>query len=156
MRSVSTSSTTIPGFRAKLGITGQAGGAIGQFQSGRDGVSQGMLRVREGAGGAGQVGGRPGDVWFRLVNTFLSTNPFGGLALVVVAVAGEAVAVWAEQDAIFVEAAFQTRVWIIVVPGMERTDGTQGVEFVVNKFQDFRVSFTGIAEQFSDFQVWET
>jgi len=90
------------------------------------------------------------------VNALLAANPFGGLALVVVAVAGETVAVWAEQDAILVEAAFQAGSGIIVIFGMEGADGAQGVQFVVDKFQDFGVSFPGIAEQFTDFQVRET
>ena len=142
-----------PGLGANLGIAGQAGGAIGECQPGGDGVSQGMPRGSKGAGGAGKVGWCSRNIRFRLVDTFLAADPFGGLALVVVAVGGETVAVWAEQDAVLVEAAFQASKGIIVIPGMKRADGAQGVEFVVDKFQDFGVTFASVAEQFTDVQV---
>jgi len=135
-----------PGFGAELGIAGQTGGAIRQVQASGDGISQGMLGAGKGASGSREVGGSAGDIRFRLVNALLAANPFCRLALVVVAVAGKAVAVWAEQDAIFIKAAFQASSGIVILPGMAGADSAQGVEFFVGKFQDFWAAFSSVAE----------
>ena len=145
-----------PGFGAELGIASQPGGAIGQVQARRDRISQGVLRPGKGTSGAGEIGRRAGDVWLGLVNALLATHPFCCLALVIVTVTGKAVAVGAEQDAILVKAAYQASVGILVILGMERTDGAQGMQFVVDKFQDFGAAFPSVAEQFPNFQVRET
>jgi len=143
----------MPGFGTDLGIAGEAGGTIGEGQTGGKGKPEGVFGKGKRAGGTGKIGRSPGDVRSGLVEAFLAANPFGGLALVVVAVAEQVVTVGAEGDTIFVKAAFQTGIGLVIAIGMANTDGAQGVQFVVDKLEDFGIPFTGITEQFADFEV---
>lgn len=50
-------------------------------------------------------------------------NPFGGVALIVMAIAGQAVAEWAKGDAVFIVAAFETDERCVITGGMTQADG---------------------------------
>ena len=95
---------------------------------------------------------RAGNVRSGLVNAFLPANPFGGLALVIVAIAGKPVTVRAEGNAVFVEAALETSEGLVVSLGMADADGAQGPEVLVDEFQDFIVPFTRVTEQLTDLE----
>ena len=67
-----------------------------------------MVVISKGTGGARGMSRRAGNVRSGLVNAFLPANPFGGLTLVIVAIAGKPVTVRAEGNAVFVEAALES------------------------------------------------
>lgn len=97
-----------PGIGADGQVTGQADRAIREGQAGGDGSAKWMSRIGKGTGVVrGLLCGGNLNIGFRLVETFLSADPFGGLVLVVVAIAGQTVAEWAEGDAVVVIAALQ-------------------------------------------------
>ena len=85
-------------------------------------------------------------VWFGMRHALLTTDPLAGLALVVVTVEGEQITMWAERSALRIIAAFQTSERVFVTLVVADTDGTQGVEMVVDKAQNLVKAFTRIAE----------
>lgn len=146
----------IPGIRADLGIAGQADATIREGQANGGGVAEGLVR---GGKRAGQVRWLPvglvrsEQIRSRLVSAFLSANPFGGLALVVVAIGRKAVAMWAERIAEGVVAALETGKGIIIRIMVADANGTQGMQIRVSKGQDIVKTFTGIAEEFADLEI---
>jgi hypothetical protein len=92
-----------------------------------------MSGIGEGAGGVRDCGGCAGNVGIGLVGAFEATNPFGGMALVVMAIAGQAVAVRAKRDSVAVVPALETGERNIIAFGMAQTDGTQSVEILVDE-----------------------
>ncbi len=115
-----------------------------------------MLQVGEGAGGTRKSRCSTGNIGIGLVSAFETTDPFGGMPLVVMAIAGQPVPMWAEWDAVLVIAARQTSERQVISFGMAQTDGAQGLEIVVNKLQDFIVAFARIAKQFPNFERGKT
>jgi len=96
------------------------------------------------------------NIRFGLVGTFLATNPFGTLSLIIMSVAGEAIAVRAERDTVLVKAAFETGLRLVIVFGVAHADGAEGVQVVIDKLQDFFMTFARIAEQFTDLECGKT
>ena len=83
-----------------------------------------MIRVGEGADCVRTQRFCAGDIRIGLVGAFETTNPFGGVTLIIMAVAGEAVAVRTERDAVLVIAALETSERQLIPLGMAQTDGT--------------------------------
>lgn len=125
--------TQSPGIGTDLHVARQADGTIGQGKSGGQGESQGMGRIGEGAGGVRDCGCCAGDVGIGLVGAFETADPFGGVALVVMAIAGKAVAVWAKRDSVAVVPALETGERDIVAFGMAQTDGAQSLQILVDE-----------------------
>jgi len=75
--------------------------------------------------------------------------------LVVVAVAGHAVAKRAEWVAVLVVAAFQAGQGLVVSLGMHEPDGAQGMQILVNICEHTLMPFPGIAEHFTDGEFGE-
>ena len=133
-----------PGVGANLHVAGQADRAIREGQTGGDGSAERMSRIGEGAGSVrGLCCGGNLDIRFRLVNTLLSADPFGGSVLVVVAVAREAVADRAEGDAVLVVATLQTGQGLIVTFGMPEADGAQSMQVGIDVGEDDIIAFPG-------------
>ncbi len=91
-----------------------------------------------------------------LVDTFLATNPFEALALIIMSVAGEKIAVGTERDTVLVKAALETGLRLVIVFGVAHADGAEGVQVVIDKLQDFFMTFARIAEQFTDLECGKT
>ena len=125
--------TQSPGIRTNLHVTRQADGTIGQGESGGQGKPQGMGRIGEGAGRVRDCGCCAGDVGIGLVGAFETADPFGGVALVVMAIAGQAVAVWAKRDSVAVISALETSERVIIAFGMAQTDGAQSLQILVDE-----------------------
>jgi hypothetical protein len=68
-----------------------------------------------------------------LVGTFEATEPFGGVALVVMAIAGKAVAMWAKWDSVAVVPALETGERDIIAFGMAQMDGAQSLQILVDE-----------------------
>ncbi len=77
----------------------------------------------EGAGGTRKSRCRAGDIGIGLVNAFETTDPFGGMPLVVMAIAGQPVAVRAEWDAVLVIATLETSEGLVIAFGVAQTNG---------------------------------
>lgn len=92
----------------------------------------------------------------RLMGTFLAANPFGGVTLVIMSVAGEAVPMRAERDAVLIEAALETGERQIIAIGVAQTDGAQSMQIVIDKLQDFFMAFARITEHFTDLEGGKT
>ena len=103
------------------------GGVFGKCEADRSDIPQRMSRIVERANraqrrirGCGKLG--EGDVRRGLVRALLAANPFGDLALVIVTVAGQAIAVGTERGAVIVETALQTSLWIVIALRMAQAD----------------------------------
>ncbi len=99
------------------------------------------------------------NIRFGLVGTFLATNPFGTLSLIIMSVAGEAIAVRAERDTVLVKAALEAGMRLVIALGVTNPNGAQGVQgvqIVIDKLQDFFMTFARIAEQFTDLECGKT
>lgn len=133
--------TQPPGIGTDLHVTRQADGTIGQGESGGQGKPQGMSRISEGAGSVRNRGlPRPraaglgtGNIGIELVGTFETADPFGCMALIIMAIAGKAVAVWTKRDSIAVVPALETDEHVIIAFGMAQPDGAQSLQILVDE-----------------------
>ena len=91
----------------------------------------------------------------RLVQTLLTAGPLCSLALVVVTIAGHAVAQRAERDAVLVVAALQAGQGLVVALGMHEPDGAQSMQILVNISEHALMPFPGVAEHFTDGEFGE-
>ena len=145
--------TQLPGIGTDLQVTRQADRTIGQGESGSQGESQGMSGIGEGAGGVRDCGGCCRDVGITLVGTFETADPFGGVALVVMAIAGQAVAVRTKRDSVAIVPALETGERVIIAFGVAQTDGTQSLQILVDEAQDLIIAFARIAKQFANLEA---
>ena len=99
---------------------------------------------------------REEDIGSSLVGALLTAGPFCNLALVIVAVAGQTIAVWTEWDAILIETALQTGLRILITLRMAQADGAQGVQLVIHVTQHVFDAFGGVAQHFPNLKRWET
>jgi len=125
--------TQLPGIGTDLHVTRQADGTIRQGESGSQGEPQGMGGIGKRAGSVRDCGCCAGDVGIGLVGAFETADPFGGMALVIMAIAGQAVAVWAKRDSVAVVPALETGERVIIAFGMAQTDGAQGLQILVDE-----------------------
>jgi hypothetical protein len=110
----------------------------------------------EGASGTRESEGCAGDIRIGLVGALETTDPLGGMTLVVMTVAGQAVAVWTKRDAVFVIAALETGQGLVIPFGMSQTNGAQGVQINMHIFEDLIKTFARIAEHFANAEVRKT
>ena len=92
-----------------------------------------MFPIGERAGLTRIMRRSAGDIRFRLMSTFLATNPFGTLALIIMSVAGETIAVGTERDTVLIKAALETGLRLVIVFGVAHADGAEGVQVVIDK-----------------------
>lgn len=92
-----------------------------------------MSGIGEGASGMRDCGCCAGNVGIGLVGTFKTADPFGGMALVIMAIAGQAVAVRAKRDSVAVVATLETGERDIIAFGMAQTDGAQSLQILVDE-----------------------
>ena len=83
-----------------------------------------MFVIGERAGVARIMRRSAGDIRFGLMSTFLATNPFGTLALIIMSVAGESISMRAEGDAVLVKAALEAGVRLIIALGVTDPNST--------------------------------
>lgn len=100
--------------------------------------------------------GAAGDIRFRLVHTFLATNPFGTLALVIMSVAGEAISMRAELDPVLVKATLEAGVRLIISIGVTDPNSAQSMKIMIDKLQNFFMTFARITKQLANFERGET
>ncbi len=150
------SKTQVPGWGADLQITSQADRAIWQSQGCGQAEAQRSLGVLVRTADGSRIAVRRTEIGWGTPGARLAANPFGLVALVVVAVAVQAVAMGTERGAVFIEAAPQTGERIIIPGVMAQLDGAQGFEILVDEGQDLRIAFSSIAQHFADGERGET
>ena len=72
--------------------------------------------------------------------------------MVIMAVSGQQITVWAKRSPVAFVAAFEAGHGHIIPVSMSNADGAQSMEVVVDKLQDFFEAFTRIAKQLANFQ----
>jgi hypothetical protein len=72
------------------------------------------------------------------------------------AVAEQAIPQGAQGMALVIVAAFETGEGCVIALGVEQADGAQGFQVIMDIAQDVLIAFTGIPQQFTDGQSWET
>ena len=92
-----------------------------------------MGRIGKGANGVGNRGLRARNIGIALVCTFETAYPFGGMTLVVMAIAGKTVAVWTKRASVAVIPALETGERNIIAFGMAQTDGAQSLQILVDE-----------------------
>jgi hypothetical protein len=99
-----------------------------------------------------------------LVDTFfpqehrddVAANPFEALALIIMSVAGEKIAVGTERDPILVKAAFEAGMRLVIALGVTDSNSAQSMKIMIDKLQDFFMTFARIAKQFADLECRKT
>ena len=115
----------------------------------------GGIRERTGAVRGLGLGGKL-NIRLRLVQAPLTAGPLCSLALVVVAVAGHAIAKRTERDAVLIVATLQADQGLVVPLGMHEPEGAQGMQILVNISEHALMAFPGIAEHLANGEVRET
>ena len=65
-----------------------------------------------------------GDIRFGLISIFPAANLLGTLTLIIISVAGEAIAMWAEWDSVLVKAALEAGMRLIIALGVTNPNST--------------------------------
>lgn len=115
-----------------------------------------MFAIGERTGVARIMCRSAGDIRFRLVHTFLATNPFGTLALIIVSIAGEAISMRAERDPVLVKATLEAGVRLIISIGVTDPNSAQSMKIMIDKLQNFFMTFARITKQLANFERGET
>lgn len=90
------------------------------------------------------------------MGAFETTNPFGGVTLIIMSIAGESVAMRTVRDSVAIIPALETGERQIISISMAQTDRTQGLKIIMHKPKNFIEAFPSIAKQFTDLERWET
>lgn len=98
----------IPGVRTDLKITRQADGAVRESKGGGKRETERLIWSRKRAAGASDIFRSARDVRFRLVNTFVAADPFGGMAVVIMAVGRKQITIGTKWNSFLVETTLQT------------------------------------------------
>ena len=115
-----------------------------------------MSGISEGTGSASRLGiWLKLDIRLRLVSTFLSADIFGGMVGEVVTVAGKAIAEGTQGNAILIVATLQADERLVVIFGMTKANGAQGMPVGVDGAQNIIKAFCGIAQILADGEVGE-
>ena len=150
------SETQIPAGGANPQVTRQANGTVRQAQGSGQAEAQRSLRVLVGTADGRRIAVRRTEIRWGTLGAGLAANPFGALALVIVAVAMQPVAMRTKRGAVFIEAAPQTGARIVVGGVMAQLDGAQGFEILMDEGQDLRIAFASVPQHFADDQIRET
>jgi hypothetical protein len=142
-----------PGRRANFEIAGQTNITIGQIQINDHRVAQRRIRFQIGAIRQlewDRLVRIQDDVGLRTIQATPPTDPFAILALVIVTVEGQQIAVQAERIALGIVAPTKTSEWVVVTGVAARNDGTQGLQFLVDEDEDAIVAFSSVTNDLVD------
>jgi hypothetical protein len=142
----------LPGIGIDLGIASQADTAIRQGKANGEGIAEGVVRSSKRAGSirGSDRGKSDRDIRKGLVGALVAAQPLGGLAMIIVTVAGEAITERAKRIAKRVIAAFDTSKRQVITVMVAQANSAQCMQFVVNKGEYLVMAFSGIAQEFTD------
>lgn len=95
------------------------------------------------------------DVRNGLVRALAMTDPFGGMALIIMTIAGKSIAVRTERHAVLIIAALEAGERQVICLCMPYPNGAQGVEILIYVLKDFIKPLTGVTEEFTDLEAGE-
>lgn len=96
------------------------------------------------------------DIGLRLVQAFAMTDPFGGVTLIIMTIAGHAIAMRAKGNSVLIIAALEASQRELISIGVPYPNGAQGVEILMNILKDLIKTFTRIPEELTDLEGWKT
>jgi len=146
----------VPDIRIDLGIARKADGTIRQSQGSAERKTKGMFQFGKRTGGSGYLRLGTRDIGLRLMGALAMTDPFGGVTLIIMTIAGHAIAVRTEWDPVLIIAALEASEREIISLGVADANGAQRVEIFMYVFKDLIKTFTGIPEEFTDLERGET
>ena len=147
-----------PGIRIDGDIANQADRAVREIEADGDGETEGVSRISEGTSLLRELGLRligEANIGGGLVQALLMAEPFGGVALVIMAIAGQAVSKRAKRGTMCIVIAFETGEWSVIALVVTEADGAGSLEIIVYVPQDIIIAFTGVAEDLTDLEGGE-
>ena len=90
------------------------------------------------------------------MNAFETTDPFSGMALIIMTIAGKSIAVRTERNTVLIKAALQASIRKIISIGVTDPNRAQGVEILMHIFKDLIKTLPRIPEEFTDLERWES
>ena len=96
------------------------------------------------------------DIGLGLMCALAMTDPFGGVTLIIMTIAGHAIAVRTERDTVLIIAALEASEGELIAIGVAEANGAQGVEILMHILKDLIKPFTRIPEEFTDLESGKT
>ena len=87
------------------------------------------------------------------MNAFETADPFRGMTLIIMPIAGEAITVWTKRNTVLIETAVEASQWDIIPLRMTDADRAQSVKIVVNKLENFLDAFARIPKYLADLEI---
>ena len=84
------------------------------------------------------------------------TNPFGGVTLIIMTIAGHAIAMRTEGNTVLIIAALEACECKLISIGVADADGAQGVEILMNILKDLIKPLPRIPEKLADLERGKT
>ena len=97
-----------------------------------------------------------GNVRIGLVNAFKTTDPFGGMALIIMTIAGKSIAVRTKWNTVVIIAALEAGEREVIPIGVTDPNRAQRLQIIMHIFKDLIKTFTCITKEFTDLEGGET
>ena len=116
----------VPDIRIDLGIARKADGTIRQGQRSAEGKTEArsMIEIGKRTGGSGYLRLDTRDIGLRLMGALAMTDPFGGVTLIIMTIAGHAIAVRTERNTVLIIAALEASQREIISIRVSQANGT--------------------------------
>ena len=96
------------------------------------------------------------DIGLRLMCALAMTDPFGGVTLIIMTIAGHAIAVRTEGNSILIIAALEASECELISLCVADANSAQSMEILMNILKDLIKPFTRIPEEFTDLERGKT
>lgn len=148
----------MPDIRIDLGIACEPDGTIRQGQRSAERKTKvcSLVGIGKRTGGSGYLRLGARDIGLRLMCALAMTDPFGGVTLIIMAIAGHAIAVWTEGNTVLIIAALEASECELVSLCVADANGAQGVKILMNILKDLIKPFPRIPEKFTDLERGKT
>ena len=96
------------------------------------------------------------DIGLRLMVALVMTDPFGGMTLIIMTMAGHAIAVRTKRNTVLIIAALEAGQREVISIGVADPDGAQSVEIIMYILKDLIKPLPGIPEELADLEGGKT
>lgn len=148
----------MPDIRIDLSIACEPDGTIRQGQRSAKGKTKARSVIgigkRTRSSGYLRLGAR--DIGLRLMCALAMTDPFGGVTLIIMTIAGHAIAVRTKRNTVLIKAALQASEREVISIGVTDPNRAQGMEILMHIFKDLIKPLPRIPEEFTDLERWES
>ena len=97
-----------------------------------------------------------GNVRIGLVNACETTDPFGGMALIIMTIAGKSIAVRTKWNTVLIIAALEAGEREVIPIGVTDPNRAQRLKIIMHILKDLIKTFTCITKEFTDLEGGET